>query len=557
MNQPLDHLRLFQEWDTRLTGLMGSFRELSRDLPEARNRLQTFFQELFSLQGWFQENREKLSSSAGVKSEDDRYEWLYKSSLILDAAMDQPDLLRLALDTVLEMCEGGRGFITVLRGEALEVVAARNFEKQDIPQPEHQISYGVIERVKTLQREVHVAAETADESLLQRSSLLQREGGALICVPIIVDGGVMGAIYIDRFPGGISLGRFQLVRHFSLQLASFLKTASSFSALRQEREKLLDDLHGRYRFEGILGRDKAMLRILKTVAKVAATEVAVLIQGETGTGKDLIARAIHRNSPRSRGPYIEVDCGALPANLVESELFGHVKGAFTGAQADRVGLMEAAHGGTLFLDEINNLPSPSQTKLLRALQQRRIRRLGETRERQVDFRLVAASSKDLEALVAQDAFRQDLFYRINTVAVTLPPLRNRKQDLILLAEAFLQRQADAYGRPALRFHADVLTALEGHQWPGNVRELEHVIERAVILCEGDRVCLEDLPFQFHGVDPWQDEEEEVGLEQFLNRTKKYYIARVIQESQGNKAEAARRLKVNRSYLFQLIKQLEI
>ena len=222
-----------------------------------------------------------------------------------------------------------------------------------------------------------------------------------------------------------------------------------------------------------------------------------------------------------------------------------------------MGLMEAADGGTLFLDEINNLPAESQTKLLRALQQKRIRRLGETRERAIDFRLVAASSKDLQQLVEVGQFRQDLFYRINTVALQLPPLRKRKEDLSLLANAFLERHAQTHGRTSLRFHADVLTALEGHDWPGNVRELEHVIERAVILCEGDRVSLEDLPFHFHGIDPWADEETEAGLEHFVNRTKKYYITKVLQESNGNKAEAARRLQVNRSYLFQLIKQLNI
>jgi len=300
-----------------------------------------------------------------------------------------------------------------------------------------------------------------------------------------------------------------------------------------------------------------MLQVLKTIAKIAPTSAHVLIQGETGTGKDLIARAVHENSPRCEGPFIEVDCGALPANLIESELFGYVRGAFTGAQENKIGLLEAAHGGTLFLDEINNLSPESQAKLLRVLQQLKIRRIGETRERPVDFRLIAASSRKLADMIAAETFRRDLFYRINTVSLDLPPLRERKEDIFLLAVTFLEKFCTLHGREPLTLSPEAMTALECHPWPGNVRELEHVIERAVILSESRPVALRDLPAELHKTIPAEEESEQVSLEAFTNRARKRYIGKVLRDCGGKKVEAAGLLQVNRSYLFQLIKQLGI
>ncbi len=547
------------ELEARLSALMEGFRGLNRAADARANpAFQAYFRELFALQTWFQEQRRELAlPSASDHTREHGFELLYKSSLALQASLEAPKLLGLALDTLLEMCQCRRGYIATANADGdFGFVAARNFLREDIPEPERQISRAVMERVWRLEKELHIDESGPQDSLLEQSSLLRREGQALLCVPLVHGKTPMGVIYLDQFDVALDVQIFALVRHFSRQLAGFLHTAEAFSALREQHERLRESLSGNCSFDRIVCRSRPMMAVLKTVAKVADTDAPVLIQGETGTGKDLAARALHENSARRTGPYIEVDCGALPANLVESELFGHLRGAFTGALADRVGLIEAAAGGTLFLDEINNLPKESQIKLLRVLQSRSLRRIGDTRERPVDFRLVAASSKPLRSLAEADQFRSDLFYRISTVVVDLPPLRERREDICLLANHFLGRFGARYNRPELRLDAAALLACEAYGWPGNVRELEHVIERAVILGDGPLLRLADLPLELGG-GTVVDERGEISLEECINQAKRHHIARVLRACDGNKAEAAKRLQINRSYLFQLIKQLEL
>ena len=552
----------FQEIEQRITGLMEAFRICNQGRQASgaadEDAWKRLFSQVFSLQTFYQKNHRALLNGAPAGGKGDRiYELLYKSSLVLDASLDQPSLLNLALDTVLEMCRCGRGFVATADEQgAFTFVTARNFQGEDIPAPELEISQTVIRRALSLNKEIQVASSDQDNSLVRNSSFMRGGGNAAICVPVLTDGAASAVIYLDQFPMSPSHEIFLLVQNFAQQLATFLKSSKEFSELKSSRQQLLEHLRKQYRFDRIIGKSKGMLQVLKMVAKVAPSDASILVQGETGTGKDLLARAIHENSHRKKAPYIEVDCGALPDNLVESELFGHAKGAFTGAQGSKSGLLEAARGGTLFLDEINHLPLASQTKLLRSLQQRSVRRIGETQERSVDFRLVVASSKSLKDLVDQGAFRQDLFYRINTVTLALPPLRKRKEDLYVLTASFLSKYAELYQSKVRSFSPAFFTALEQHPWPGNVRELEHVMERAVLLCEGEKLGREDLPADWH-MDQTIEDDRDVTLEHFLNRSKKRHIEMVLQENNGKRVDAARQLGINRSYLFQLIKQLGI
>ncbi|MBI4462814.1 MAG: sigma-54-dependent Fis family transcriptional regulator, partial [Acidobacteria bacterium] len=243
----------------------------------------------------------------------------------------------------------------------------------------------------------------------------------------------------------------------------------------------------------IVGRSPGLEMMLATIAKVAPSEANVLVTGESGTGKELVARALHANSHRCQGPFIAVDCAALPSHLLESELFGHEKGAYTGANQTKRGLLELAHGGTVFLDEIGELSSELQAKLLRALQERAFRRLGGERLISVDIRVISSTNRDLNTEIQQGRFRQDLLYRLNVVSLALPPLRDRPGDLVLLGHHFLQEFSRAANKPSLRISREVLRLLEQHQWPGNVRELRNVIERAVVLCDTDTVRVRDLP----------------------------------------------------------------
>ena len=263
-------------------------------------------------------------------------------------------------------------------------------------------------------------------------------------------------------------------------------------ALRRENENLRAQISDRYALPGIIARSPQIRRVLDLVARVAPTDATVLIQGESGTGKELIAKAVHHASPRARESFVAVNCGALPESLLESELFGHVKGAFTGASMGKKGLFEEAHRGTLFLDEIGETTPALQVKLLRALQDGEIRPVGSTQSIAVDARVLAATNRDLDQMMRQGAFREDLFYRLNVIALTLPPLRERREDIPALAEHFLLRFAARQGR-TLRLGADALDRLLAYAWHGNIRELENAMERAAILSRGDTVSADDLP----------------------------------------------------------------
>jgi two-component system, NtrC family, response regulator PilR len=263
--------------------------------------------------------------------------------------------------------------------------------------------------------------------------------------------------------------------------------------LKQENVLLKRALNSRYEFSNILGRSESMQQVFATIERVAATNSTVLIGGESGTGKELVARAVHFNSLRRDRPFVALNCGAVPETLLESELFGHVRGAFTGAHANKKGLVEAAEGGTIFLDEIGEMAPSMQVKLLRVLQERRFRRLGGTEEVQADVRVIAATNQDLPKMVADGRFREDLFYRLNVLSIKLPPLRERVEDVPLLAEQFLQQFATQMGKPVQTISAEALALLQRHPWRGNVRELQNAIERAVALEQTETVLPESLP----------------------------------------------------------------
>jgi two-component system response regulator PilR (NtrC family) len=295
----------------------------------------------------------------------------------------------------------------------------------------------------------------------------------------------------------------------------------------------------------MVGRSEAMRRVFELIEKVAAARTTVLITGESGVGKELVARAVHARSPRAQAPFVPVNCGAIPEGLIESELFGHAKGAFTGAQGAKQGLFEAAQAGTLFLDEIGELPASLQVKLLRAIQERSIRRVGESADVEVDVRLVAATNRDLAAEVKAGRFREDLYYRLNVVQVRVPPLRERREDILPLAEHFLQRFAAEHGRPQPRFSADAKRRLDEYWFPGNVRELENLVERAVALSSGEEVTVDALPAILRGATPALSPDgplpEGFSLEDYLQGIERQLIDRALTEAGGVKKDAAARL----------------
>ena len=325
--------------------------------------------------------------------------------------------------------------------------------------------------------------------------------------------------------------------------------------LALENRALRRNLREKYRLENVVGRSEAMLQVYKTAARVAATDATVLIQGESGTGKELVARAIHGASPRSGGPFVAVDCGAIAEGVLESELFGHARGAFTGAQASRRGLFEEANQGTLFLDEIGDVGGNLQARLLRALQEGTIRRVGTNEAVAVDVRVVAASNKDLSQEVKAGRFREDLYYRLNVVTIRIPPLRERREDVPLLAEHFATKHGRVEGATLSAAARDLLVA---YDWPGNVRELENVVARALALNPSGVITPDDLPDHVRSGQPASAAPAGVSVRDrpTLAELERRYAAQVLQETGGNKTRAAEVLGIDRKTLYRLIGERE-
>jgi two-component system response regulator AtoC len=344
----------------------------------------------------------------------------------------------------------------------------------------------------------------------------------------------------------------------------------------EERERLFREnqtLHKQIRAGGqepetglgdLVARSRQMLELFRTVRKIAEFKTTVLIDGESGTGKELVARAIHRLSPRNGSPFIAVNCGAIPDTLLESELFGHRKGAFTDANRDRKGLFEEASGGTLFLDEIGELPLALQVKLLRVLQEGELRRLGDSQDIKVDVRVVAATARDLSAEVSRGAFREDLFYRLNVFALHLPPLRERREDIPLLIEHFITRMNARMGLNITGVSPEAMRVLVEYDWPGNVRELENSIERAIVLCEGAQIEADSLPERLRrssstGVVPLAEEadDDDLSIKRASRRSEEALIRRALQRTRGNRTRAAELLEISHRALLYKIKEYGI
>ncbi len=334
-----------------------------------------------------------------------------------------------------------------------------------------------------------------------------------------------------------------------------LRKVEERERLYRENIELRRALDRERSFDDIIGHSEAMKRIFDTVAKVAPHRATVLLTGESGTGKELLARAIHRNSDRTTGPLVPVNCGAIPEQLLETELFGHAKGSFTGAVRDHQGLFEQSDGGTLFLDEIADLPLGLQVKLLRAIEDGVIRRVGDTRSRQVDVRLVAATGTDLQRAVTEGSFREDLFYRLNVIHIHVPPLRERREDIPLLMEHFVAQFSARHGRPVREADPDAMRALLAYAWPGNVRELENVIERAVLLCDGQVVHPRDLPDSVTGGGgryPAPHPTDDLSIKRGTRALEAHLIERALRQTRGNRTHAAKQLDIShRALLYKM------
>jgi DNA-binding NtrC family response regulator len=341
------------------------------------------------------------------------------------------------------------------------------------------------------------------------------------------------------------------------EVRHIISQAARMRRLEVENGRLRDELLNSRGFSHLIGGSQSLEKTVKHARAVAATSATVLITGENGTGKEMLARAIHEESPRAGASFVAVSCAALPESLIESELFGHEKGSFTSATQTRKGRFELADGGTLFLDEVSDLSATVQVKLLRVLQERTFERVGGTKMLSVDIRLIAASNRDLEQEVDVGRFRRDLFYRLNVVPLVIPPLRSRREDIPMLAAHFVARAAEKYLRPNLELEPVLIDALQEYEWPGNVRELENLIERLVVLTSGPKLGLEFLPDRMLRVLPDANAADETTLEGGVAALKRRMILRALQSEGGSKVAAAKRLGISRSYLHRLISEFDL
>jgi len=386
---------------------------------------------------------------------------------------------------------------------------------------------------------------------LEFLSLLRRQNSRTPVVVMTAFGTVESAVQ------AMKEGAFDfLPKPFSLDhLTAVIQKALEVRALRDENIKLKEELGRRYEFDNIIGRSQAMQEIFGTVTRVAPSRATVLLAGESGVGKDLIARAVHFHSPRRDRPFVKINCTAIPENLMESELFGYEKGAFTGAVSTKPGKFEQADGGTVFLDEIGDVPGTIQVKLLRILQEREFERLGSNKTRQIDVRIVAATNQDLRAALEQGTFREDLYYRLNVVPIEIPPLRERQEDIPFLAEHFVRKLASGSGSRVESITEAAIQRLLEYHWPGNVRELENVIERSLVLCSGTKLDAADIKLDTAVRPRQQAGGYALPDGMTLDEYEQAMIRDALQRAGGNKSQAARLLGLTRNALRYRLSQM--
>jgi len=478
------------------------------------------------------------------------------------------DLLDRVLDTALRISGGERAYLLQKNEDGTLRIAAQRGNLDEINPEEalRDMSHTILERVLDGGRTLYVADALQNPEFMAQRSVQKLSLRSVVAVPLPGPEGVAGALYIDSrtAAGIIEEDGVRLLEALAAQAALALETAEhrqhlveTAESLQAANRTLRRALGERTAFDQILGRSPAMQRVFQVLDRVVGNSVSVLIGGETGTGKELVAQALHFQGPRREANFIPVNCGAIPEALLEGELFGYRRGAFTGAERDHAGLVEEANGGTLFLDEIAELSLPLQVKLLRMLQQSEVRRLGESTVRRVDVRIITATNRDLEVMVAKGEFREDLFYRINVVRLYLPPLRDREDDVIFLAETFLDRIRDKVSRPGLRFGQDAYRWLRAHPWRGNVRELMNAVERAAALAPTDTIAPHDLSDAKADTPAPQEFLVSGTLKDVLLKAEENAIRHALTEADGNVSLAARRLGVSRQHLHTRIRKLGI
>lgn len=483
-----------------------------------------------------------LNKFANLRAE--QFDALYQISQLLNSATYQETLIRDALDLVIRALNAERGLFANYNDGRFSIVTARNFDRKDI-RDLSEFSSGILNQVISKKKPCLYHDVQSDPAVSQFTSVQIHNIKSIIGVPIFVGKRIQGVILVDSRENrqGFTEESLDFLGFFSNLVSLSLDRISRIESLQDENQILKNQLQATGVIPDMIGESPAMRKAADLIHRVAPTDANVLLFGESGTGKDLAARAIHKLSKRAQKPYLAQFCGNIPDSLLESELFGYKKGAFSGATADKKGLFEVASDGTFFLDEIGELSPATQTKLLRVLENQEIIRVGDTQVKQVDVRIIAATNRDLKKLVSEGKFREDLFYRLNVFPITLPPLRERRADIALLAKHFMKK----YGAEQIRILPETLRKLEHYAWPGNVRQLENVLHRAIILCDGNTLKPGHVII---------DEEQQMeGFSGTLKDFEKMLLLQRLEEFENNRTKAAKSLGVSVRWVQLKLKEM--
>lgn len=457
-------------------------------------------------------------------------------------------VLALLLDETLALTQASKGFIIFLEDNEPRVKVARNLDRKALPPDEALFSESIVQKALKEGQPQLVVDALHNKEFSGCTSVINLKLASVMCVPLKVGGETLGVLYLgtDRLLNLFDDIKLKTLQVYAAQASVIVQHVMFLESLEKDNKRLKEEIRSA-KFGSLVGGCQGMQDVFSKVAKVAPTDVPVLILGETGTGKELIAREIHRRSNRSDGPFVAINCGAIPESLLESELFGHMRGSFTGAVTTTVGKFQAASGGTLFLDEIAEMPLQLQVKLLRVLQDGMVTRVGGTRPEKVNVRIITATNKDIMQEVKFQRFREDLYYRICVVSIRLPPLRERGDDIELLARYFLQKFSNECGVRVDGFTPEAIKAMKSYHWPGNIRELENRIRKAVLFADGPKIRRENLELP-------EEEEEIKPLAVAREEFERNYILEVLRKNKGNRTKTARDLGVEPRTIFRYLEK---
>lgn len=514
---------------------------------------------------WAKINRDYQRFKAeAFQTEEERrvFKILYELSTTIYSEEDINILLDTVIDSVIDLFSAERGFLEVVdEDKKVRLKISKDQEKKTIEEEEEKIKSQINEAISVTGNPILVTGLLISELEEEKEEPIFK---SILCVPLKSKDKVLGSIYLDDTKPDtfFTSEEVKLLLTLSERIASAVENNLMLMELKESHEKLLEDLREKFKFDEIIGNSPQMVEILKTVADVADTDATVLIEGESGTGKELLARAIHFNSSRSKKPFVTINCAAIPETLLESELFGYEKGAFTGATQRKLGKFEVANGGTIFLDEIGEMSLLLQVKILRFLQSHEFEPLGSNKVKRSEIRIIAATNKELSTLIKEDKFREDLYYRINVINLKLPPLRERRLDIAPLALSFASKFEEKTGKKISGIEPEALNLLTRYSFPGNIRELENTIERAVILAKSDMISKEDLPKHIlNGSGDEKDIETPKNYEELkllrrkaVEKVERNFLNALLEKNENNISRAALDAKMHRVELQRLLKK---